>query len=137
MKEKESERVRRRGRKLQCRRTSPNAWVVWGGESEHPVTRNGTGFSCDCGGYRNGDICSHVVRVMIDLDPNAFNNSEFTPPTYGTIKFFLKRNGYKPGQLAQYSEAVAAATGRKPNYPAEIKEIIAEMVYKFLKGKKS
>jgi hypothetical protein len=137
MKEKESERVRRRGRKLQCRRTGPNTWAVWGGEFEHPVTRNGDGFSCDCGGYRNGDICSHVVRVMIDIDPNAFNATEFTPPTYRTIKTFLKDNGYKPGQLERYSAAVAAATGRKPNYPAEIKETVVEMVYRFLKGNKS
>jgi hypothetical protein len=48
---------------------------------------------------------------------------------------FLKQSGYRTGQLARYSEAVAAATSRKPNYPAEIKETIAEMVYKFLKGK--
>jgi len=131
-----SNRVRNRGRKLKCEPFAATSWLVTGGESPHLVTKVVDQLFCDCRGAKTpGDICSHKFCVMIKLDPEKYRPIGNKAPSYYTIKTFLKRSGYEPGQLARYGAAVVATTGRKPNYPAEIKETIAEMVYRFLKGK--
>lgn len=63
-----SQRQRQRAKRLlSCKHISEGFWRVWGGVDEH-IVKEGKPYLCDCKIImeKQSDICSHIIRVMIE-----------------------------------------------------------------------
>jgi hypothetical protein len=136
-----SDNIKKRAyNKIKCERINDVTWRTWGGVSEHIVTDNEDGtFNCDC----NDKVCSHRVKVGMQLELDFFTEylcgkssrkGAGTPPSYRTVKYFLKKNKFVYGDIKCYQKALTCMLSRT-KYSPESEEIIAENVYRFAKGK--
>lgn len=57
-------KIRNAARKLEIFKRG-NEWVLWGGRNTHVI---GEDMKCDCGGAKQGNICSHVIRVRFEKE---------------------------------------------------------------------
>lgn len=130
-----SKRMRKRAKELlKCELVGSEdscSWYrVWGGENHHIVKKDESLFICDCNAYKEHGVCSHVIKVMLVIDPHIFI-SETIPPSRKTIKHKLRKAGVTG--LQDYKRAKEVIYfGKK--YSKDTEEIIAERVYQYLKG---
>lgn len=121
---------------LKCEKISGTQWRVWGGENEHVVTVDpANNFeNCDCWAFQNHGLCSHVVKIEMDLFPEIYLNQfgGTYAPSYRAVKRRL-RSAKIPRELDQYNQALATAIGKR-KYVTEVSEIVAAHVYRYLKG---
>ena len=62
-----SHKQRNRARNLLHCESFLHGWRVWGGENSHFVEMMGTELGCDCEINKNGQICSHIIKVQMKL----------------------------------------------------------------------
>jgi hypothetical protein len=68
--------MRSHAKKLKCHHVTKDTWTVWGGRDTHTIKDYGENYyECDCDSYKVNNVCSHIIRVKMELKEFPINDN--------------------------------------------------------------